>query len=285
MEHLNNPKNIFLKTKDFSVTGENFNLLALHDKTLLKTDPSPSKEALPLYYENPDYLSHSDGNSSLFEKTYQWVKALAAIQKLRQIEKFCPSKGNLMDVGAGTGDFLLAAQKRDWQVWGTEPNITARAKAEEKGISLLKDTQDLPNATFQVISLWHVLEHIPDFEAQIREIYRLLAPGGLAVLAVPNFKSYSAQYYKQFWAAYDVPRHLWHFSKPFLTVAFQENGFSTVAVKPLWQDAHYINLLSEKYKTGHMRVFPAFYRATLCNLKGILSTNQSSLIYFFKKGD
>lgn len=285
MEQEKKPTEIYLETKDFSVSEEVFHLESLHEGTLLKTVPTPPEELLPLYYENPDYLSHSDGNTSLFEKTYQWVKCFAAVQKLRQIEKFCNTKGNLIDVGAGTGDFLLTARKRGWKVTGTEPNPQARAKAEKKGIPLVNNTQSLQGGQFQVVTLWHVLEHVPDFDAQIKEIHRLLVPGGVAVIAVPNFKCYSARFYKKYWAAYDVPRHLWHFSKTFLIATFHKNKFSTLGIKPLWQDAYYINLLSEKHKTGHMRILPAFFRATLCNLKGITSINQSALTYFFKKSD
>lgn len=285
MEPNKNHPNIYLQTKDFSVSGEVFYLESMHNGTLLKTIPTPANDALSYYYENPDYLSHSDSYSSLFEKTYRWVKCFAAVQKLRQIERYSPEKGYLLDIGAGSGDFLLTARKRGWKIAGTEPHINARTKAFKKGVSLLENTKLLQAGQFQVITLWHVLEHIPDFQAQIKEIDRLLKPGGMAVIAVPNFECYSAQFYKQFWAAYDVPRHLWHFSKHFLKTAFEDEDFTTLAIKPLWQDAYYVNLLSEKHKTGHMRILPAFFRATLCNLHGILDNNQSALTYFFKKGD
>lgn len=285
MEHRQQHSDCFLKTKDFSVSGETFSLVPQLGGTLLKTEPAPPTKELSRYYDHADYLSHTDGNRSLFERIYRMVKTFAATQKLKQIERFCPDKGRLLDIGAGTGDFIIAAQKRNWQAQGSEPNEKALAKARQKGLILERDTTEFEDHFFQVVTLWHVLEHLPDYQKQIEELLRLIAPGGLAVVAVPNFTCHSAGYYKEHWAAFDVPRHLWHFSKASLIPLFEKQGFKLIKIKPLWQDAYYINLLSEKYQTGKMRVMPAFFRATLCNLKGISDNNQSALTYFFQKNE
>ncbi len=250
---------------------------------MLVTAPQPSAEILPQYYQSEDYISHTDSKKSIIDRLYQVVKAIMLKRKIRLLETFYPQKGNILDIGAGTGDFLKAAQKSGWKIHGIEPNEKARKVAENKNISLNKDTKKFHEGQFEVITLWHVLEHIPDLKNQIAELERLLKKDGVLIIAVPNFKSYDAKYYKEFWAAYDVPRHLWHFSKNAIETLFGAADFKLIKTLPLKFDSYYVSLLSEKNKSGKSNFLKAFQIGWMSNLKAHSSGEYSSLIYILKK--
>lgn len=272
----------FLECKDHSVSKEKFSLHKNEAYDILVTSPFPKDIAA--YYESDDYISHSDSKKTLFDKAYQFVKKIALQQKLSLINTFNYSQKTLLDIGAGTGDFLNFCRKKEWQVSGVEPNEKARAIAKEKDIVLLESLAALENKKFNVITLWHVLEHIKDLEQHIKSLEKLLKKRGCLIIAVPNFKSYDASYYKEFWAAYDVPRHLWHFSQTGIEQLFKEFGFVLENTIPMKFDSYYVSLLSEKYKTKRMNVVNGLYRGLLSNIKARQSTEYSSLIYTFKKG-
>ncbi len=278
--NLSNTKH-FLHVKDHSVSGETFELLYEPDLDMLVTHPQPSPEKLPSYYESKDYISHTDGNQSLFEKMYQFVKGIALKNKLKLINSESP-KGNILDIGAGVGDFLLVAKKDGWQTTGIEPSEKARTIAEKKGVSFVDNLSGLESHTFDVITMWHVLEHVPDLENQIAELKRLIKPSGTIIIAVPNFKSYDAKHYGKFWAAYDVPIHLWHFSKTAIEKLFATKELKLVKVLPMKFDSFYVSLLSEKYKTGKMNFLKAFFTGLKSNWKGSQNREYSSHIYVLK---
>lgn len=269
--------------KDHTVTGEIFELRKAKEIELLATFPRPDQEQLPAYYKSEDYISHTDSKKGFFDKIYQQVKYLMLSKKLKWIEKENYSKGNLLDIGAGTGDFLSAAKGRGWNVFGAEPNRDARQLAAEKGVELQEATSTFPDHYFDVITMWHVLEHVPDLGEQTKELERLLKPDGMLVVAVPNFKSYDAQKYKEFWAAYDVPRHLYHFSPSAIKEIFLRNNFSLTFQKGLIFDSFYISLLSEKYAKGSSNIIRAFITGMVSNFRAASSGNYSSLAYFFRK--
>ncbi|RYD72784.1 MAG: class I SAM-dependent methyltransferase, partial [Sphingobacteriales bacterium] len=204
---------VYLTVKDHSVSRETFELLLDEELQLLKTHPQPQPEALGRYYESDDYISHTDGKRSLFEKLYHTVKQKALRDKIKLVQQFQPKKGALLDIGCGTGDFLVVAKNAGWDITGIEPSTKAKAIAANKSVVFAENLEAIPSHSKDVITMWHVLEHVPDVQKQIAELKRILKPDGVLIVAVPNYKSYDAQYYKQFWAAYDVPRHLWHFSK------------------------------------------------------------------------
>ena len=198
----------YISVKDNSVSKENFELYRDESLDLLITYPQPKEEELGKYYESDDYISHTDGKRSMFEKAYHFVKGIALKNKLQLINDLQKEKGKLLDIGAGTGEFLMVAKENGWQTTGIEPSDKARNIALKKGVFLADSLADLEDHSFDVISMWHVLEHVPNLENQIKELKRLLKPTGTILIAVPNFNSYDAKYYKEFWAAYDVPRHL-----------------------------------------------------------------------------
>lgn len=271
-------KAVFLRTRDFLVSGESFDLIYDESFDLLKTSPFPQN--LDSYYESDSYISHTDEKRGLLNFLYQKVKKYALRKKMDFIENKFSGKGTLLDIGAGTGDFLNEAKKRGWEVQGTEPNSGARKNAESKSIILSEDITDL-EGKFDVITLWHVLEHIPDLEKIIDKLSELLKEGGFLIIAVPNYKSYDAAYYGKYWAAYDVPRHLWHFSQKSIGKLFSPN-FRLDAVKPMIFDSYYVSLLSEKYKSEKKFSIKAFFIGWKSNWRARKSKQYSSLIYCLK---
>ncbi|CAM4166459.1 bifunctional 2-polyprenyl-6-hydroxyphenol methylase/3-demethylubiquinol 3-O-methyltransferase UbiG [Flavobacterium antarcticum] len=279
---IDNAKKIYLTVKDYTVSKETFGLYRDGKYDMLITFPKPSLEELSKYYESEDYISHSNKKKGLFSFLYQIVRGFTLKNKLNIIQHFHVEKGTLLDIGAGTGHFLELAQKNKWIVTGIEPNLGARNMASEKGISFVDNIQSLANNSFDVITMWHVLEHVYDLDEQIKELKRVLKPDGVLVIAVPNFRSFDARYYKRFWAAYDVPRHLWHFSKKSIKLLFQEKQMKVVEMIPMKWDAFYVSLLSEKYKKGYMNFFKAIYVGLKSNYKAKKRFQYSSLIYIIK---
>lgn len=271
----------YLKTKDFSISQEEFELL--HDETLDMLITHPQPKDIAKYYESEDYISHTDASASVVDKIYQVVKKHNIKKKTKLISSFEENGKILLDVGAGTGDFMLAAKKQNWQVDGIEPNYDARMRAVEKGIGLMDRMEALPGKKYNVITLWHVLEHLQDLENQIIKLAWHLEDEGTLVIAVPNFKSYDASYYKEHWAAYDVPRHLWHFSRTAIEKLFFKHGLKLVKTKPLIFDAFYVALLSEKYKSGKQHFVKAFFLGLWSNIQALKTKEHSSLIYILKK--
>jgi len=272
---------LFLKTKDFSVSGEQFELHRDEDLDMLVTKPEPQN--LARYYESENYISHTDSKTSFTDKLYQLVKAKNLKNKVQIIENQIDKHKNLLDLGAGTGDFLITAKKSGFKVIGVEPNNKARTRAGEKGMHLLSSMEDVSGQKFQAITLWHVLEHLPNLEEQVKALVNLLEEDGVLIIAVPNFKSFDAKYYKSHWAAFDVPRHLWHFSKTSIKKLFAPHKLEVVKIKPMWFDAFYVSLLSEKYKGNKMYLISAFFVGLWSNLTAIFTREQSSLIYILKK--
>jgi 2-polyprenyl-3-methyl-5-hydroxy-6-metoxy-1,4-benzoquinol methylase len=271
----------FLKVKDYSVSGETFQLLHDAELDMLITHPQPSLDTLPSYYESNDYISHTDGNRSLFEKMYQFVKGIALKNKLRLLNSHS-QKGRILDIGAGVGDFLAVAKNDGWETVGIEPSEKAKEIAIKKGVPFVENLVALENNSFDVITMWHVLEHVPNLEHQIAELKRLLKPSGTILVAVPNFNSYDANYYGKFWAAFDVPIHLWHFSKTAIEILFAKENLKLVKVLPMKFDSFYVSLLSEKYKSGKMNYIKAFFIGLKSNRYGSKNLEYSSHIYVIK---
>ena len=255
---------------------------------MLYTHPKPSDSKLSSYYPDTNYISHTNQNKSLFDLLYHAVRYVSVRRKFRLLEASQPKQGALLDIGAGTGFFLRAAKKRGWAVTGIEPNSSARNLANSKAPNTVFDTEKLstlPQKSFDVITLWHVLEHLPNLEDDIKTFQKLLKPNGKIVVAVPNFKSFDAEYFKDFWAAYDVPRHLWHFSKQSISKVFLEVQMKLESTHPLVMDAYYVSLLSNKLKTGSHRILNSLRVGFLSNLKAVKTGEYSSLIFILKNNN
>jgi 2-polyprenyl-3-methyl-5-hydroxy-6-metoxy-1,4-benzoquinol methylase len=271
----------FLKTKDYSVSQEDFELRYDEELDMLLTYPKP--ENLDKYYDSTSYISHTDSRESFTDKLYHIIKKYNLKHKFKIVERHNGYNKNILDIGAGTGDFLDFAEKQGWRIKGIEPNKKAREKALKKGIKLYNSLEDIENQKFDIITLWHTLEHLPDLNNQINRLSSLLEENGTIIIAVPNYKSFDAAHYKNYWAAYDVPRHLWHFSKMTIATIFSNQGMVVRKIYPMIFDAFYVSLLSEKYKTGKQRLIPALIIGLLSNIKAWRSKEYSSLIYVIQK--
>ncbi len=274
-----------ISVKDHTVSRETFQLVYDEVLEMYKTTPQPSPEELPQYYHSEDYISHTDSKRNIVERLYHIVRTHSLKKKIKLINNYGTSK-QLLDVGCGTGEFLKAAQNNGWDVSGIEPDDKARILANDKTQNCVFDYGKLKTlrfANFDVITLWHVLEHLPNLDMQISIFRSLLKDDGRIIIAVPNFKSEDAQYYEEYWAALDVPRHLWHFSKTSIEKLFAKNGMVVERHIPLKFDSFYVSLLSEKYKNGSSNFISAFWQGLKSNLAAMNTGEYSSLIYVIKK--
>ena len=272
---------LYLKTKDYSFSGEEFQLVRDETRDMLLTQPVP--ENLVAFYEGDNYISHTDSKSSVMDSVYQLIKLVNIRKKIQLIENQIDKSKKILDIGAGTGDFLYYANKKGFEIYGVEPNAKARARARSKGIDLEKSLSDISETRHQVITLWHVLEHLPDLTKQIENVVGMLAENGIVVVAVPNFRSWDASHYREYWAGYDVPRHLWHFSRVSIKTLFKEHGMEVRTIKPMWFDAFYVSLLSEKYKGNKFYLIAAFLKGLWSNIHAMFTKEYSSLIYILEK--
>ncbi len=272
---------LYLKTKDYFHTQESFDLIYNPDLDMLATNPQP--EDLDVYYPSDSYISHNDQQKSIIDKIYKYIKDYSLNKKLHLIDSLNTVHKNLLDIGAGTGDFVKKMNSTSWNAQGIEPNIDARKQAQKKNVVLHKDYEALKNNTYDIITLWHVLEHLPNLDEQIIKITSLLKTNGYLIVAVPNFKSYDAHHYQQFWAAYDTPRHLWHFSRNSIPQLFNNHNMELVQIKPMYFDSFYVSLLSEKYKSGKNNYLKGFMLGLISNVNAIYTKEYSSLIYILRK--
>ena len=273
-------KNTNLKIKDYSVSKEEFDLI--YDEKLDKYATLPVPENLDQYYLSEDYISHTDSKKGLFEKAYHFIKRFMLKKKLQLVSSRV-AQGALLDIGAGTGDFLKQAKNEGWKVTGIEPSPDARKKASEKGIALFQNIDAVSTQKFDAITMWHVLEHVPDLQHQIEWLKNHLNKNGVLFVAVPNFNSLDAKHYKNFWAAWDVPRNLHHFSAKSIKSLFEAHGFILEESKPLVFDSFYVSLLSEKYKaSSFFQPCSAFLTGLRSNWSARRSGEYSSLIYVLK---
>lgn len=274
---------LVLKTKDYFLTGEEFGLYRNHEFGFLETRPV-ALDRLSDYYKSENYISHSDSKKSPLDKIYQSVKKYNIAYKFSKLG-YKGGKKSLLDYGCGTGDFLKYAQKKGLDVYGIEPNPDALKLAQKKvgeenvSSSNLKDL----DLTFDYITLWHVLEHIPNLNEFITQLKSKLKPDGKILIAVPNHKSFDAKFYKSYWAAWDVPRHIWHFSNDSFQKLMYKNELKKVKIYPLWFDSFYISILSEKYKKSKFGFLRAIPIALISNLSALINKNWSSVIYLIQK--
>lgn len=274
-------KSKVLDLKDYSVSQENFSIVRNDDLDLLITVPQPNSNELWKYYQTEDYISHTSRRESLIDKIYHAVREIAIRSKVDLVNEK-QQRGSVLDIGTGTGDFLLALKQDSWETIGVEPSDIARNLASQKGLDIRDSTSQLPSNSYDVITMWHVLEHVPNYDQQIAELKRLLKTTGTLIVAVPNYKSFDAEHYQKYWAAYDVPRHFWHFSQTSIRKIFDGHGIELKDVRPMKFDSYYVSLLSEKYKTGKSNYLKAFWIGFKSNWKARKTSEFSSITYILE---
>lgn len=277
----------FISCKDYTVSQETFQIVSCKACSFKFTNPRPKAEKIGDYYKSESYISHSNTSKGLISKLYKTARNYTLKGKLDLISKYS-QKGNLLDYGCGTGMFLSAARSSTWNVYGIEPDSGARDFAKkESGVDVYADVETahgmLNNVEFNCITLWHVLEHVVDLNQTLAWFNSKLKPAGALIIAVPNYTSHDAKTYKEFWAAYDLPRHLYHFDQKSMVEVVEKSGFKHIESLPMKFDSFYVSMLSEKYKTGRINYVSAFLNGLRSNLKAKEAKDYSSVIYVFKR--
>ncbi|MDB5230734.1 MAG: class SAM-dependent methyltransferase [Chitinophagaceae bacterium] len=273
-----------IKAEDFTVSHEVFEIWQCSTCTLRFTQDVPDQSGIGKYYQSAAYISHTETKQGLVNRLYHSVRSYTLAQKIKLIKKISgKDTGNILDIGAGTGAFLGAIKTAGWSVTGLEPDETARRNAVEKHHVELQELNELFNlqpSSFDVITLWHVLEHVHQMQEYVQRFNELLKNDGVLIVAVPNYTSNDAEVYKSHWAAYDVPRHLYHFSLSSMETLMKQHGFKIKKILPMWFDSFYVSMLSEKYKNGRVNYLRAFINGCKSNLAAINNTGKcSSIIY------
>ncbi|MDB5209484.1 MAG: class SAM-dependent methyltransferase [Sediminibacterium sp.] len=277
-----------LSAKDHTVSGEIFEIWHCDDCTIRFTQRVPKASAIGPYYQSVSYVSHSDTQKGLINRLYHMVRNRTLNSKRKLVQEVTRKEtGNLLDVGAGTGAFANTMQQAGWTVTALEPDDIARENASNKYGLQLQSPENLfrlDASQFDAITMWHVLEHVHDLHAYLTQFEVILKPGGRLIIAVPNYTSYDAKAYKEFWAAYDVPRHLYHFSPKSMELLGNRKGFTLIDTKPMWFDSFYVSMLSEQYKNGSGNLIGAMWNGMISNVKALGEKKKcSSVIYIFSK--
>lgn len=278
----------YLSCKDHTVSHETFTLRKCASCGLVLTTPRPTDSQLPKYYQSTAYISHSNKSSNLVDQVYKFTRTFTLKWKRNLITRhslITPS--SIMDYGCGTGAFLKECQAHGMQIAGVEPSHTARQQAQkETGKPIAQDLHSI-HQEFDVITLWHVLEHVTNLNQTLTLLKASLHRNGTMFIAVPNLLSADAQSYKEFWAGYDVPRHLWHFSKDSMEKLLVNHGLKLIETLPMNLDAYYVSLLSEKYRNKDKGSLSGMVKAMLhgwqSNKKAKKTHEYSSLIYIVRK--
>ncbi len=270
---------------DHTVTGESFAIVSCNHCNLWITSPRPARESLGKYYQSDTYISHSNKGNSLVNVIYKMVRRYTMYQKTQLIKGFMGS-GKLIDYGCGTGDFLAACQHKGYNVLGIEPSDIARKQAIAQTSTTIYPHLDnlAKDEKVDIITMWHVLEHVPNPKETLAHLKKHLNTGGYFIIAVPNRDSFDAKYYKEHWAAYDVPRHLFHFNPLNIKYLSKELKLSFVKMIPQYFDAYYVSMLSEKYLKGNSAFIKGMIRGLQSNRSAVKNNNNySSLIYVLRK--
>ena len=272
-----------MKIKDHFLSQEEFELIETHTKGVFRTTPIPQN--ISKYYESEDYISHHQDSGSFKEKLYKFLQSFNLKYKQNILLERIPKQSKVLDYGCGAGEFVKFIEN-NFTTFGFEPNADARKAAETKisKATIIDDLGKIENHSLDAITLWHVFEHVENQNEMLEIFHSKLKDKGVLIIAVPNPTSYDAKHYKEFWAAYDVPRHIYHFSKKGMENLISENkNWNLKKIKPLLLDSYYISMLSEKYKKSSLFWLKAMIHGTISNVKALNSNEFSSLIYVIEK--
>lgn len=273
----------FLSCSDYTASNKTFEIVVCNNCEFAFTSPRPAEKDLGFYYESDEYISHSNTSKGLVSWLYQRVRKYTLKKKLVLINSESPT-GNLLDIGCGTGEFLNTVKQGGWKTIGIEPSAAARNQCIDKyGLDVREENNlnSLEPQSFDVITMWHVMEHVPHLRDRVKKLKELLKEEGVLIIAVPNRNSDDAKHYEKYWAAYDVPRHLWHFRAQDMRRLVEKEGFYVVKIRPMKFDSFYVSMLSEKYKTGSNMLISAVWRGWLSNRRAG-AEGASSLIYIIR---
>ncbi len=274
--------------KDHTVSQKEFSIWHCNSCTARFTQDIPEQDAISAFYASDNYISHSDTNKGIINSLYHLVRKRTLVLKRSMVmNEVGMRKGEILDIGCGTGAFLQTMKEAGWVISGLEPDATARNKAAELYDIRPQESGklfELKSGTYHAITMWHVLEHVHELHAYIKQIGALLTPNGKLFIAVPNYTSGDADIYKEYWAAWDVPRHLYHFSPVSMEKLLSIHGLKLSGIKPMWFDSFYVSMLSEKYKKGKGNIIKAFFNGFVSNLKAWSDVKKcSSVIYIISK--
>ncbi len=277
----------FIEAEDHNVSNDLFKIVECVACSFRFTNPIPTEDTIGDYYKSENYVSHSGTKKGFVNRVYHIVRSRAIKQKENLAAKYSKEKV-ILDIGCGTGDFLGYCKSQNWKTLGLEPDQSARKMAIEKNAIEAKDLghlYEVESNTFDVISMWHVLEHVYNLNKDIEQYKKILKKEGVLIVAVPNCSSKDAEHYKSSWAAYDLPIHLYHFRPDNMKQLFSKHGMEVVEILPMKFDSYYISMISEKYKGGN--IFSGFINGLRSNVAANSKNNRySSQIYVIrhKKG-
>jgi 2-polyprenyl-3-methyl-5-hydroxy-6-metoxy-1,4-benzoquinol methylase len=277
------PFNTFI---DFTTSKEEFAIVACKTCNFLITSPRPDSNSIGKYYQSENYISHTNSSKNLIDKLYKAVRSFTLRWKLNLIRSYKPN-GKILDYGCGTGEFLNTCKTADWICTGIEPSVSAKEKAAQlTNLNIAGSLDQIAHSKFDVITLWHVLEHVENLNEKLSELKSYLAEGGIIFIAVPNHESLDSKIYKSYWAGYDIPRHLWHFTQSTMSRLLTSHGLKLINTIPMKQDSFYVSLLSEKYRQPKSNILVHAIKAFVIGLRSNLAAkkklNYSSLVYIAK---
>ncbi|GAB4395352.1 MAG: class I SAM-dependent methyltransferase [Microscillaceae bacterium] len=277
----------WLQVPDYAISQETFSLVQCKECGFCFTNPRPAPAEIGFYYASEEYISHSNRRRGLFSQLYQWVRQKALVEKkalIHQQTGFQPEQAmRLLDYGCGTGEFLYTMHRAGWRAYGVEPAQIARQQAIQlTGLPIYPNLWQAPfeEKKYDVITLWHVLEHVHALLQTMAQLRKLLRPGGAMLLALPNRAAEEAAVFGKYWAAYDVPRHLYHFDSWDVQKLALRFDLRLVQTFPMYYDAYYVSLLSEKYRSGYLNYWAGLQQGWLSNRNAGRSGHYSSLIYW-----
>lgn len=277
-----------LVCNDYLVNREAFSLWRCAGCGFMFTQDFPSEDEIGRYYDSPEYISHSDSQKGLVNSLYHLARKIAMRSKSSLVSKYASEKADkLLDIGSGTGYFMHTMCEKKWIVTGIEKSDPARYQAHEKFGLNTQDSHflfEIPEKTKDVVTMWHVLEHIENLNKTMEQIHRIVKDDGTVFIALPNKASFDARHYKEYWAAYDVPRHLWHFSPGDFERFANKHNFSLEKIKPMYFDPFYISMLSEKYKGTFLASIVGLIKGFYFCIRSFSDTKRcSSVVYILKK--
>ena len=270
------------KVKDYFLTKETFSVSKIKDLDVFQTLPKTDKESINKYYKSKKYLSHNN-NKTFFSSLYLFVKWVSFYFKYRVLKKASSHHNRLLDFGSGNAYFVSKLNEKGGQAFAYDPFYSQVSNKTIEQQKVFVNESDLITSKFKTVTMWHSLEHVFSYKDTLSLASEILDSKGCLIVACPNYQTYDANYYKEYWAGFDVPRHYWHFSPNGLIEIMANSGFDYINKKPMYFDALYVSMLSEQYKKSKLWFFKGLVVGLVSNIVSLFKKNASSYVYVFKK--